>query len=129
MIFTPLALALEISPILLKTLTPPDQVPSQDSIENELMNKLDVKSINDIRHTVKSSLNMGPVCTEQQLSEALAAHDTHYHNNLLSMMVLNQDRLHCNNMDVELIMSTLTAFGHHDDILNILVDIGLMKNE
>ena len=93
------------------------------------MNKLAVKSINDIRHTVKSSLNMGPVCTEQQLSEALAAHDTHYHNNLLSMMVLNQDRLHCNNMDVELIMSTLTAFGHHDDSLNILVDNRMMKNE
>jgi hypothetical protein len=101
LIFTPLALALEISPILPKTLTPPDQVPSQDSIENELMSKLAVKrlavkSINVIRHTVKSSLNMGPVCTEQQLNEALAAHDTHYHNNLLSMMVLNQDRLHYN---------------------------------
>ena len=32
-------------------------------------------------------------------------------------------------MDVELIMSTLTAFGHHEDILNILVDNRMMKNE
>ena len=135
--FTPLALALEISPILLKTLSSLYQFTNRESIKNELTSKLAVKSINDIGHAVKSSLNKGPVRSEQQLIETLAAHNDHYHSNLLSMMVLNQEGLRCNNMDVnesrhqsqELIMSTLAAFGHTNDKLNLLVDNRLVKNE
>jgi hypothetical protein len=67
MIFTPLALALEISPILLATLTSLYQFTNRESGKNELTSKLAVKSINDIGHAVKSSLTKGPVYSEQQL--------------------------------------------------------------